>query len=96
MSEDKRDNFDYGEKLDDGQYENHPTKDEGEFVQPVRYRYAHEECGTVTRMNKDISESIARDPDQYDKTFCAGCEEYVPVEDVYWKEDGESWNIKND
>lgn len=83
--------FDYGEKRDDGQYENHPTTDEGEFVQPVRDTYIHDDCGKKTTMGTGIAESIARDPDQYHKTFCAACGDYVPVDDVHW-EDGTQWN----
>lgn len=86
--------FDYGDRLEDGQFENHPTKDEGEFVQPIRERYVHEECGTVTKMGLKIAESVARDPAQYGKTFCAGCQEYVSVGDVVWKEDGASWDME--
>lgn len=85
------DDFDYGEQLDDGQYENYPTVDEGEFVQPVRERYVHDECESVTLMGRDLAESVARDPSFYSKTFCVGCGEHVPVEDVHWKEDGEPW-----
>jgi len=88
--------FDYGEKLDDGQYENHPTTDEGEFVQPVRRAYVHDECANVTRVNTEIAESIARDPHQYNKTFCASCGDYVPVSTVSWKRDGASWEIEDE
>lgn len=85
------DDFDYGERLEDGQYENHPTTDEGEFVQPVRKNYVHEECDGTTEMNRDLAESVARDPTQYSKTFCANCGDYVPIDDVHWKADGKPW-----
>lgn len=88
------DSFDYGERKEDGQFENHPTIDEGEFVQPVRRSYTHEKCGTTTRMGKDIAESIARDPEYYSKTFCAACGDYFPVEQFQWP-DGSSW-VSND
>lgn len=88
--------FDYGERKDDGQFENHPTTDEGPFVQLVRRRYVHDECGAVTKMNRKVAESVARDPNQYGKTFCANCGKYVPVEDVHWKTDGESWEIDDE
>lgn len=90
------DDFDYGERLDDGQFENHPTTDEGEFVQPVRMRYEHEKCGGTTKMDRDLAASVARDPGQYSKTFCATCGEYVPVDDVHWKADGEPWDMTDD
>lgn len=83
--------FDYGEKKPDGQYENYPTIDDGEFQQPVRDAYVHEECGTTTKMRGDLPESVARDPQYYVKTFCVGCGEHVPVSEVHWKEDGEPW-----
>lgn len=80
------DGFDYGEKLEDGQYENHPTTDEGGFVQPVRSRYVHADgCGEETRMGKKLAESFARDPGQYGKTFCAVCGDYYPLGEFEWK-----------
>ena len=81
--------FDYGDKLEDGQYENHPTTDEGESVQPVRKRYIHNDCGEVTRMGSELAESYARDPFQYGKTFCANCGDYYSVSEFVWKETGE-------
>lgn len=81
------DGFDYGDRREDGQFENHPTTDEGEFVQPVRSRYVHvEACGATTRMGTDLAESFARDPEQYGKTFCAECSDYYPLDEFVWKE----------
>lgn len=80
------DDFDYGEKLDDGQYENHPTIDEGEFVAPIRKRYVHDECDEVTKLRLDIAESLARDPNSYTKTFCANCGDYFPLDEFTWKD----------
>lgn len=88
--------FDYGEQKEDGQYENYPTTNEGEFEQPVRESYVHEECGTTTTMTGDLPESVARDPTFYTKTFCAGCNEHVPVEEVHWEEDGADWVMNDD
>jgi hypothetical protein len=65
-------------------YENHPTTDDGEFVQPVRESYVHDECGTVTAMGSKLAESFARDPTQYDKTFCAGCGDYYDLDEFVW------------
>lgn len=79
------DGFDYGDRRPDGQYENHPTTDEGEFVQPVRDTYLHVEgCGRTTRMGTDLAESFARDPGQYGKTFCATCGDYYPLDEFEW------------
>lgn len=83
-AEQPNDGFDYGERRDDGQFENHPTKDTGEFVQPVRSAYVHDECGATTRMGTDLAESFARDPHQYGKTFCAGCGDYYPLDEFTW------------
>lgn len=88
--------FDYGEQRADGQYENYPTIDEGDFVQQVRTTYVHEKCGTPTTMTGSLPESVARDPEAYSHTYCAGCQDHVPVEEVHWKEDGESWVVSGD
>lgn len=77
--------FDYGEKLPDGQYENHPTKDEGEYVQPLRDSYVHEKCGATTTMGEKLAKSFARDPNQYVKTFCAGCGGYFTLDEYHWE-----------
>ncbi len=88
--------FDYGEKKDDGQYENHPTIDDGEFVQPVRRSYVHDDCGGVTTMGDSIAKSVARDPNYYSKTFCAECGDYVDTDTVSWERDGASWVIEDE
>lgn len=78
--------FDYGDRRDDGQFENHPTTDEGEFVQPVRSSYVHvDDCGGTTTMGTKLAESFARDPHQYGKTFCASCGGYYPLDEFVWK-----------
>lgn len=78
--------FDYGERREDGQFENHPTTDDGDFVQPVRERYVHVDgCGQTTKMRQDLAESFARDPGQYGKTFCSGCGDYFPLDEFEWK-----------
>jgi len=88
--------FDYGEQREDGQYENYPTVDEGEFEQEPRRSYIHDEeeggCGARTRMSPDLMKSVARDPGYYAKTYCAGCKKHVPVEEVRWL-DGEEWVV---
>jgi hypothetical protein len=78
--------FDYGERRDDGQYEHHPTTDEGEFAQPIRDTYVHTEgCGSNTTMGSALAESFARDPNQYGKTFCASCGDYYSLDEFTWK-----------
>lgn len=36
-------------------------------------------CGTVTRMNRVLSETYARQPGFYGATFCVGCGKHLPV-----------------
>lgn len=92
---DRPDDFDYGEQREDGQYEDYPTIDDGEFVQAVRAYYTHTECGSRTHMSKSLAESVARNPEYYTKTYCAGCQEHVPVSEVEWG-DGEDWVVDGD
>lgn len=96
MSEDPPGDFDYGDKKEDGQYENHPTIDEGDFVQEVRKKYVHEECGSSTTMSSDIARSVARDPDYYSKTFCKSCGDYFDVDEFHWAKDGKPWKIDDE
>lgn len=61
------------------------------FVRPVRQKYRHLKCGTVTTMGLKLSETYARDPSFYSGTFCAGCHAHFPVgEDgeFVWDQDG--------
>lgn len=87
--------FDYGEQREDGQYENYPTIEDGDFEQEPRETYIHQECGTRTTMTGDLPESVARDPTYYTKTYCAGCQTHVPVEEVKWA-DGEDWVVDDE
>ncbi len=43
------------------------------FMRPVRYKYLHLRCGTVTTMDDALSETYARDPKFYGGTFCCHC-----------------------
>lgn len=54
------------------------------FVQPVRMRYLHRKCGTVTTMARDIAETYARDPAFYDGTFCVKCRTHLPLAEFVW------------
>lgn len=42
-------------------------------------------CGTLTTMNKTISETYARNPKFYGATFCCGCGKHLPVNEFFWK-----------
>lgn len=41
-------------------------------------------CGVVTKMNKTISETYARDHKFYGSTFCMGCGTHLPVSEFVW------------
>lgn len=87
--------FDYGERQADGQFERHPTTDEGEFVQPVRSTYVHADgCLGKTTMGQKLAESFARDPFQYGKTFCARCSDYFPCSEFVWEGTDQPLNVK--
>ncbi len=67
----------------DGQKADHWILPEEErakgFVRPVRQKYVHQVCGTVTKMPLPIAETYARDPAYYGQTFCCGCKDYFIV-----------------
>jgi hypothetical protein len=59
------------------------------FVRPVRQKYKHLACGTVTTMGLAIAETYARDPKFYGGTFCCYCGTHFPLR--HWdKEKGEA------
>lgn len=58
------------------------------FVRPVRQRYRHTKCGTVTTMGLALAETYARDPKFYGGTFCCGCGTHYPVAEFTWEPDG--------
>lgn len=49
------------------------------FVRPVRQRYVHTTCGSVTTMGLALSETYARDPHFYGATYCVKCDMHRPV-----------------
>ncbi len=49
------------------------------FVRPVRDKYKHIPCGSVTWMSLPIAETYARDPHYYTGTYCGGCKGHFPV-----------------
>lgn len=49
------------------------------FVRPVRDRYIHLPCGSVTTMGTALAETYARDPSFYGATFCVTCSMHRPV-----------------
>ena len=81
-------NFDYGKRLTDGQFERHPTQTDGGFVAPIRNAYIHSKCGGKTFMGDDLAETYAKHPDFYTGTFCAKCGGYFPLSEFTWAADG--------
>lgn len=59
------------------------------FIRPVRRKYIHTKCGTVTSMGLELCETYARDPKFYGSTYCVGCSMHLPVSEFKWIEDGE-------
>lgn len=67
----------------DGQHASYWVLSETErakgFVRPVRRKYLHTRCGTVTTMGAALAETYARDPKFYGATFCCACRSHFPV-----------------
>lgn len=79
----------------DGQQETYLVLSDEErakgFIRPVRYSYKHLECGGITTMGTELSETYARDPHFYGGTFCATCRSHFPVGEhgqFVWTDDG--------
>jgi len=70
-------------KRPDGQHDDHWVLPEEErkkgHIRPVRQKYRHLKCGSVTSMPLACAETYARDPKYYAQTFCYACGEYFPV-----------------
>ena len=58
------------------------------FVRPVRYKYRHLACDTVTSMSVPIAETFAANPSFYGATFCVTCSKHLPVGEFRWADDG--------
>ncbi len=65
------------------------------FVRPVRNRYKHFACGTITSMGQALAETYARDPKFYGGTYCCGCGKHLHLVDpdgipaFFWVPDGD-------
>jgi hypothetical protein len=58
------------------------------FVRPYRDAYKHLTCRSVTTMGFALSETYARNPAFYGKTFCVTCNKHLPVTEFVWVVDG--------
>jgi hypothetical protein len=54
------------------------------FIRPVRQKYLHKTCGTVTRMGLTLAETYAREPQFYSGTFCCHCQAHLPLNEFVW------------
>lgn len=59
------------------------------FVRPYRDEYTHSKCGKRTVMGEPLSETYARDPNFYGRTFCVHCHSHFPVGEFVWAVDNE-------
>lgn len=79
---------DHRELKENGQQKGYVVLSEEErakgFVRPVRKRYTHIACGTVTTMHSSIAETYARDPQFYTGTFCVYCSKHFPLSEFRW------------
>ena len=48
-------------------------------VRPVRRKYVHLTCGSVTTMGQALAETYARQPNFYGATYCVHCSMHRPV-----------------
>ena len=81
--------------LSDGQKADHwvlsPEERAEGHVRPVRTKYQHEKCGTVTSMPHACATTYAAQPDFYGSTFCCECGDYFSVGEngeFVWLDDG--------
>ncbi len=82
----------------DGQQEKYLVLSDEErakgFVRPVRRKYKHVKCGTVTSMGQALAETYARDPSFYSGTYCVECGTHFRLTDAdgkpafLWEPDG--------
>lgn len=81
------DDFDYGNKRPDGQYERHPVAVGSSYVQPLRNTYRHIPCQGETTFGDQIAETYATNPHYYNRTFCIACHDYFPLNQFIWLPD---------
>ena len=83
------------ERLSDGQMTDHITvhpnhRYQGPLV-GIPQAYFHPACGVGTGMPEDIIRSYLVNPFLYSGgSFCCGCNDYVPEEELFWEETGQS------
>src|SRR5262245_39862866 len=56
---------------------------------PTSRVYVHDRCGTETRVSHGHFKQICGPFIPCTGTFCCGCNEFFPLNEVYWKNTGE-------
>lgn len=60
-------------------------------IDAVPQKYRHSRCGVITVMPEGIVRSYLVNPFLYSAcSFCCGCNDYVPFEELFWDETGQS------
>src|SRR5262245_33603570 len=83
------------ELLPDGQMTEHITlPPKARFqgsLDDIPREYRHSRCGGGTGMPEEIIRSYLANPFLYSTaSFCCDCEDYVPIEELFWVETGQS------
>jgi hypothetical protein len=81
-------------RLPDGQMTDHITvRPKGRYqgsLEGVPREYRHRRCRTRTEMPEEIIRSYLVNPFLYaSRSFCCGCNDYVPYEELFWSETGQ-------
>ena|SRR3990167_7991490 len=93
--------FNYGNRMLDGQFENHPCLGELERtierrVQPLRWWYIHKfgrACFKVTQLPKQVAETYAVNPGFYKRMFCHTCGGYYDLKEFIWWHDSKNLDL---
>jgi hypothetical protein len=68
----------------------HPSGRYKGSLRGVPRGYLHPKCGVVTGMPEEIIRSYLVNPFLYGAgSFCCGCNEHVPEEELFWQETGQ-------
>ena len=68
----------------------HPTGRYQGSLRGVPQVYIHRKCGVGTKMPEEIIRSYLVNPFLYGGgSFCCGCNDYVPQEELFWHETGQ-------
>ena len=68
----------------------HPTGRYQGSLRGVPQVYVHHKCGVGTKMPEEIIRSYLFNPFLYSGgSFCCGCNDYVPQEELFWHKTGQ-------